>query len=255
MMKKNNYIIPVGASVLYLLFCYFGSRIMKDRKPFKLETSLAAWNLFLCLYSAWGMVRMVPHTLWLISSKTFEETVCEPASTLYGVGAAGLAVQLFCLSKLPELIDTVYIVLRKKPLIFLHWYHHITVLLFCWNSYVTESSAGHYFASMNLTVHAVMYFYYFMQAVKSVPKWFPVWIITIMQISQMVGGTFLVCMGIYYHIYGGKKYPAGQCNVISNLVMGGVIYASYLYLFVVFAVQRFVYGESAESIKKKMKSS
>ena len=250
-MKKNNYIIPIVATTVYLLFCYFGMKVMKDIKPFKLEKSLAIWNLFLCLYSAWGMVRMVPHTVWLMNIKTFEETVCEPAHTLYGVGAAGLAVQLFCLSKIPELVDTVFIVLRKKPLIFLHWYHHVTVLLFCWNSYVTESSAGHYFASMNLTVHAVMYFYYFMQAMKSVPKWFPVWIITIMQISQMIGGTFLVCAGIYYHIYGGVKYPAGQCNEISNLVMGGVIYASYLYLFVAFAVQRFVYGVKDDKIKKK----
>jgi elongation of very long chain fatty acids protein 6 len=120
-MVANNYVLPVASIVIYLLFIYFGTKIMKNCKPFKLDNSLAAWNLFLSIFSAWGMIRMVPHTLWLLSSKPFEETVCEPAHTLYGGGAAGLAVQMFCLSKIPELIDTVYIVLRKKPLIFLHW--------------------------------------------------------------------------------------------------------------------------------------
>jgi hypothetical protein len=31
---------------------------------------------------------------------------------------------LFCMSKVPELFDTVLLVLRKKPVITLHWYHH-----------------------------------------------------------------------------------------------------------------------------------
>jgi hypothetical protein len=217
---------------------------MKDRKPFKLDSALALWNLFLTIYSVYGMVRMVPHTLWLMSTKTFEETLCDPVHYLYGLGAAGLAVQTFCLSKLPELIDTVFIVLRKKPLIFLHWYHHVTVLFFCWDSYVSESSAGHYFASMNLTVHAIMYFYFYMQAIKSVPKWFPSWIITFVQIAQMVAGTFLVAMGIYYHAYGGAKFAPGQCGTFSNLAVGGIIYASYLYLFVEFAFKRFILGDT-----------
>ncbi len=252
LMARNNYIFPTVSIIIYLLFCYYGQIFMKKRKPFKLDTLLAAWNLFLTLFSVYGMTRMVPQSLWLLSTHNFEYTVCEPAHILVGGGVAGLAIQLFILSKIPELIDTVFIVLRKKQLIFLHWYHHVTVLFFCWDSYVTESSGGHWFASMNLTVHAIMYFYFFMQAIKKVPKWFPSWIITFIQIAQMIAGTFIVVSCIYYHLYGGEKYPPGKCNKLSNLILGAVIYSSYLYLFVHFAVKKFVFGESIETIKKNM---
>ena len=39
---------------------------------------------------------------------------------------------LFDLSKVFEFVDTIFIVLRKKPLIFLHYYHHVSTMLFCW---------------------------------------------------------------------------------------------------------------------------
>ena len=141
-MKDSNYLVPVVSVLLYLLFIYFGQLMMKTRKPFDLLSLLAFWNLFLSLFSAYGAIRTVPHMLNRIYTLPFEQTVCEPPHTAYGAGACGLAVQLFIISKIPELIDTVFIVLRKKPLIFLHWYHHVTVLLYCWNAYVTESAAG-----------------------------------------------------------------------------------------------------------------
>ena len=55
--------------------------------------------------------------------------------------------------QIPELGDTVFVVLRKKPLIFLHWYHHVTVLLYCWHSYYEQTTYGLYFICMNYTVH------------------------------------------------------------------------------------------------------
>ena len=39
-------------------------------------------------------------------------------------------------------MDTAFIVLRKRKLIFLHWYHHATVLLVCWYAGATKQSAG-----------------------------------------------------------------------------------------------------------------
>jgi elongation of very long chain fatty acids protein 6 len=167
----NNPFIPVVVVILYALFAYYGQKFMKDRKPFDLAMPLAYWNLFLSIFSFFGMIRTVPHLLNNLRLMSMDQNLCTNAQMSFGDGACGLWVQLFIFSKIPELVDTVFIVLRKKPLIFLHWYHHITVLLFCWHSYATEASTGLFFVAMNYSVHAVMYGYYFLMAMKMKPEW------------------------------------------------------------------------------------
>ena len=151
---------------------------------------------------------------------------------------------MFTFSKIPELIDTVFIVLRKKPLIFLHWYHHVTVLLFCWNAYATMAGTGLYFVAMNYSVHALMYGYYCLQALGVCPKSFPAILITFSQISQMFVGTG-VCISTWYY-----KLNDHPChNDMSNLIAGGLMYGSYLYLFCDFAVRRYANkGKGCKSV-------
>ena len=246
-MASVNYSIPAAVVLLYLFSCFLGTRYMKNKKPFNILDQLAMWNLVLALFSIYGTIRVVPHFLFKLSNMTFEESVCDSAHTYFGAGAAGLSVQLFILSKIPELFDTAFIILRKKPLIFLHWYHHITVLLYCWNSYVTESGAGIYFVAMNYSVHAVMYTYYYLHAVKALPKWFQSWMVTSLQIIQMIIGTCIVSASLYYYRYGGLKYSPGKCNNNpSNVIAGVVIYSSYLYLFLEYAIKRFLFGDKRE---------
>ena len=66
--------------------------------------------------------------------------------------AQGLWVGLFIYSKMPELLDTAFLTFQKKPVIFLHWFHHVTVLLYCWHAYHHQVSSGLWFASMNYCV-------------------------------------------------------------------------------------------------------
>lgn len=233
-----NYWIPISFVTAYMLFITVGSRVMekyyKD-KPFQLTTSLALWNAFLCLFSFIGMVKTVPMMFSVILTQTFEQTVCTDPLQSWGTGPTGFWVMLFCFSKIPELIDTVFIVLRMKKLIFLHWYHHVTVLLFCWNAYATMSGTGLYFVAMNYSVHALMYGYYCLQALKKVPKSFPTILITMSQILQMFVGTG-VCASAWYFKLDGRSCS----NDLSNLIAGGLMYGSYLYLFCEFAVNRYL---------------
>ena len=163
----------------------------------------------------------------------------------YGKGPVGFWVMLFIYSKVPELIDTVFIVLRKKPLIFLHWYHHVTVLLYCWHAFATTAATGLYFVAMNFSVHAVMYGYYCLQALKMLPKSFPAVLITAAQIAQMFIGTG-VCMSAWYFMI--TERPCH--NQLSNLVAGGLMYGSYLYLFCDFAFGRYLRKDKKKSEKK-----
>ena len=256
---RENYWFPFSAVTIYLFWCYFSSKFMEDRTKFDLKYPLAYWNLLLSLFSTYGMIRTVPHMLYNLSHYSFQETVClHPSEQNWGCGATGFAVMLFIFSKIPELIDTVFITLRKRELIFLHWYHHFTVLLFCWNAYSTESGAGLYFVSMNYTVHAIMYFYYYLMAIKVVPSWFPAWIITLLQISQMIVGTFVVGAGIYYKEFAGGLFDGSQSpafftkytgyvgvscsNDDINMLAGLIMYGSYLLLFMEFAFGRYIWG-------------
>lgn len=245
---KQNPAVPIVSVVSYLLFCYFGQQYMATRKPFDLRYPLAAWNAFLSIFSFLGVCRTVPYLLGSLISQTYEETVCTDPRVSFGVGPVGLWTIMFILSKIPELIDTVFIVLRKRELIFLHWYHHVTVLLYCWHAYVTLAGTGLYFTAMNFSVHALMYGYFCLQALKMVPKSFPAYLITISQILQMFIGTGVCISAWYYHISGKTCH-----NDFYNLVAGGLMYASYLYLFVAFAVKRFIFKVDDEAPKKHVK--
>jgi hypothetical protein len=232
---QQTFWIPTLLIALYLVGIFGGKAIMKDRKPFGIKNELAAWNLFLSVFSFCGMFRTVPHLLHMLATKPFQDTICQASEVNYGEGATGFWVMLFIFSKVPELIDTVFIVLRKKPLIFLHWYHHITVLAFCWHSYATESSTGIYFVAMNYSVHAVMYGYYFLMATGNKPKWLPPMAITMAQISQMFIGVS-VCIASYIY-----KRSGVECSVKEeNIIAGALMYGSYFYLFAEFAVKRFI---------------
>ena len=232
----NNFPFFSGCVVSYLLMCYVGPRLMESRKAFDLRALLALWNAFLCLFSTIGMLRTAPFLIGRLMTETYEETICANPTKSYGHGAVGLWTMLFIVSKVPELLDTVFLILRKRDVIFLHWYHHSTVLLYCWHAYTTRVGAGLYFIAMNYSVHAIMYGYFSLQCFKLVPKWFPSYLITVLQIAQMIVGTIVCASSWYYHIQG------RECeNDYNNLVAGAVMYGSYLAFFVEFAVMKFVY--------------
>ena len=98
----------------------------------------------------------------------------------------------------------------------------MTVLLFCWHSYAHENPSGLFFCVMNYFVHAIMYFYYFLMAIKRKPRFFKGVYVTVLQISQMVVGIYICALS--YQAYFRAQREGVECAIHrENLVAGTVM--------------------------------
>jgi len=212
----------VGA---YLLFIFLGQQYMENRPRFELKKTLILWNGLLAAFSIFGSYRMVPEMLWILNRPNgFHHSVCHPSWSQNQVWQVW--TYLFITSKALELGDTVFIVLRKQPLIFLHWYHHVTVLLYSWYSYGEFIAPARWFVTTNFVIHSFMYSYYALRALRvRIPK--PIAVtITSLQIVQMVVG-----VTVNVHAYFAKQ-KGESCDVSDrNISLSLIMYASYFILF------------------------
>uniref|UniRef100_A0A7S1NBE6 Elongation of fatty acids protein n=1 Tax=Eutreptiella gymnastica TaxID=73025 RepID=A0A7S1NBE6_9EUGL len=209
------------------------------------------WNLFLSLFSWAGAIRTVPHMYDTLSAHGFKYTVCTNPFDWYSDGPVGLWTGLFIFSKIPELVDTVFLVLQKKPVIFLHWFHHTTVLVYCWHAFLSAVGPGLWFASMNYSVHSVMYLYYFLMSlrnptVRKICKMFAPFITSI-QLLQMVVGGVVTFWGAYWTINEGTN----NCHVDpANYKLGMAMYVSYFCLFAVLFYNLYLGGKKKATKKE-----
>ena len=230
--------IPVFAVSLYLLMVFqMPSMLDPKTRPKNLRYIIAAWNGLLAVFSIIGFSRLGPALFGMLWNDGFHYSVCgdvrgKPEAT----GGPALWMTLFIYSKTPELVDTLFLILARKKVIFLHWFHHTTVLLYCWHAFQNAVSPGVWFATMNYGVHSVMYAYYCAMAFrfrKIASHLAP--IITILQISQMVAGSYVTG-------YTAQVHSSGQpCFVTpSNYKLGLAMYVSYFALFCMLFYQKYL---------------
>jgi elongation of very long chain fatty acids protein 6 len=244
---QNHMEVPVFAVGAYLWFVFYFPKLqdwhylpaaIKAENLPDLKKPMAVWSLGLALFSMVGASRVVPVLLGELfdgtKGATFYErflfSACGEPARRYKDGPVGLWTMLFIYSKFPELVDTVFLVLQRKKVIFLHWFHHCTVLLYCWHAFHHEIAPGLWFAAMNYSVHSVMYSYYFMSnmGMRHVVRPFAP-LITTVQILQMVGGIAVTVTAARAH----SADPASCYTDAANWKLGLGMYGVYLMLFCV----------------------
>lgn len=158
---QRNWWYSILCSAIYLLAIFGGQRVMRRRPGYHLTAALIGWNVFLSIFSILGTVRYLPAFVHTLRSEglVYSACVCD-----FHKGVLGFWTAAFMWSKLFELVDTAFLVLRKRPVIFLHWYHHVTVMIYTWHAFKDHTAGGRWFIMMNYAVHSFMYTYYALRA-------------------------------------------------------------------------------------------
>ncbi|XP_053203253.1 elongation of very long chain fatty acids protein 6-like [Panonychus citri] len=221
---KTNWTICLPFVVIYLITVYGLQHWMTNRKPFNTKRSLVIWNSLLAIFSTAGAIQAIYDSYMTLKVHGLAKGLCDNSflSDKYVLFIGWL----FIWSKIVEFGDTIFIVLRRKPLQFLQVYHHATTCICCFFYYSTGTAICRWTLCMNFTVHSFMYSYFAIVGMGyRVPRPFAM-ILTSAQLSQM-----LIGMGInIYHI---NRLLAGiPCASSIGLASFSItVYCSYAILF------------------------
>ncbi|KAK4156464.1 GNS1/SUR4 family-domain-containing protein [Chaetomidium leptoderma] len=220
--------------VIYYTVIFGGRELMRNREPFKLRALFLIHNFYLTAISGILLALFIEQLLPTVVRHGIFHAICareggwtKPLVVLY---------YLNYLTKYLELLDTCFLFLKKKPLTFLHCYHHGATALLCYTQLIGSTSVSWVVISLNLMVHVVMYWYYF-QSARGVKIWWKEWI-TRLQIIQFVidlGFVYFASWTYFTSTYWPWVPNAGQCAGEEFAAISGIgILSSYLFLFISF---------------------
>jgi len=239
----NYWHYSIYISILYIILIFSFKRFMKNRQPYDLRVPLILWSLTLATFSICGAYRFIFGFKLLYENHGVIGTLC--ATHYYTSVPEGFWTYAFALSKIPELFDTFFIIARKKNLLFLHWYHHTTVLVYSLHITKHRLAGGAYYGCMNMTVHSVMYSYYTLTACKiKLPKKLSI-LVTTMQTVQMFIGVGVTCF--LWTQLNSKTCPTN----LNSVLFGSLMYSTYLFLFCKFFVNSYIKKKPSPSNKTK----
>lgn len=240
MQQKWHYSIYI--SIVYIITIFILKNYMKTRKnAFNLRIPMAFWSSTLALFSIIGVIRCLPEFINILTNKGFTASFCD--ASYYKDWRLNLWYLFFVVSKALELIDTLFIVLRKNKLITLHWIHHCLTLSYSWYVFGDVPATARWMVNMNFIIHSIMYSYYALRAFRiQIPRVVNI-SITSLQILQMFYGLYINFRVINFKVNG---IP---CDLSPNVALCGLsLYSLFFALFVNYFVRSYLLKSSSKSM-------
>ena len=218
---------PIIFTILYLVIIFFGKKIMKDRPEYQIKPYIFTYNLYQCILNLWCVIAMI-HEVYTNSWFT------SPWGNTPQPGAEGFRISFLVWihynNKYVELLDTLWMILRKKnqQISFLHCYHHI-LLIWSWFFVCRIETGGdaYFGACVNSLIHVIMYGYYTLALLGISCPW-KKWI-TNCQMLQ-----FCACLAHSIYVYRKGNLPAiltflqGFVMINMLILFGNFYIKSYL---------------------------
>ncbi|GJD12715.1 Putative elongation of fatty acids protein 1 [Galdieria sulphuraria] len=221
--------IPLVTCVLYFTLTRAFKLFVFNRKPLRSSLLLFLYNISLSFFSLILFISLGAVIFEKIQLYTPHELVC--GSTIHHDGRLQFIYWLNYLFKYVELFDTFLLVARKKPVTFLHEYHHAATLVLCWIEQREYSTVQWVPIFLNLGVHVIMYYYFAMTALKRELWWKRY--LTSLQIFQFIIDVFVCSYAYGVFILNGFDFDKCYGTEL-GAIAGIVVLFSYLALFVRF---------------------
>ncbi|GLB36153.1 putative very-long-chain 3-oxoacyl-CoA synthase [Lyophyllum shimeji] len=229
----------LGTLAAYLAVIFGVQALMTNKPAYKLTPLFQAHNVILSSGSLLLLVLMLEEIVPIIWNEGVFNSLCAVSSWTPRMEFYYMVNYYF---KYLELLDTVFLALKKKPLQFLHVFHHSATALLCYSQLNGRTSISWAVIVLNLAVHVVMYYYYYATA-GGARIWWKKYLTT-MQITQFVIDLGLVYFGTYSHM--AVAYFSETLPYIDNCageegaaIFGCALLTSYLVLFINFYFQTY----------------
>ncbi|KAI9014005.1 ELO family [Phycomyces nitens] len=227
----------------------FGGRyIMRNSEPLKCKLAFQIHNILITIVSACLLALIAEQVIPKFIRHGFHYTVCDSKAFTTELE---LLYYINYLVKYWELLDTVFLVIKKKKLEFLHYFHHSMTMALCYSQLTAKTPVSCVPIGLNLGVHVVMYYYYYLTTT-GVKIWWKKHLTT-MQISQFIIDLLVIGGLAYSHFafvfFRGILPTSGTCTGTETAaIFGSTLLTAYLLLFVNF--YRTTYNAKEKALKQ-----
>lgn len=218
--------------VVYTVAVLCGLQYMKSREPYSLKMFSIVHSSYLCIASLVMALGISYGALLKAAAQGPLSLFCDSGAELKGTMTFWMYV--YWLSKFPELLDTLILVLRKKKVIFLHVFHHAAMTLMP-SLWLRGNWTVVWFGCwLNCIIHVFMYFYYAAAAAVQYNPWWKKWL-TSAQIVQ-----FIMVFGVIIAFFFYRDYLGHPCQGDTAIIwLSQAVNLVFLFFFVKFFVESY----------------